>query len=124
PSIGLSSNGVCRTTVPTFDVAGHSAGPGNPTRNCASVHACNPSAADGFNAIPSGNVTTAFFKSASPRPSGLLFCGNLTCTATPVGLLAAVAVGATSMLGVNGTRSQPVKREPVKPAAAITSSFS
>ena len=66
-----------------------------------------PSAAAGLIEVPSGSVTTAFFRFDSVTPVGFWGWGTLTSTEIPVGESELCELDWTLSDGSNGTESQP-----------------
>src|SRR5205085_11691876 len=75
---------------------------------CAELHACRPSAAEGFTPRPGGRATTAFLSAGTARPLGSSFCGTCRSTDSPVGVSAADESGWMFSEGLNDSFSQPV----------------
>src|SRR6185312_5957579 len=91
PSNGFGSKGVLIFAVAIFAASGQVGGSGL-CRPIASIeHACNPSAADGFNTTPCGRVTERPLTADSANPVGfkLVSCGTCSSTVNPVGVLPA-----------------------------------
>src|SRR5262249_31218627 len=117
------------SAVPTCEASGHSAGtagsrcsagslpPFSAGQNCALVHACSPSAAEGETVIPAGSVIFRFFSAGVPGVFTELVCGTLRFIAIPVGSSAcevppsAGALGLNSSCGWNCSDSQPSMNE-------------
>ncbi len=109
PSSGSPNTGVCATAVPTCDASGHVAGCVDSSANCASLHACRPSAAEGESARPAGSATVALFRSGVAKAkSSFGACGIVRCVVNPVGESAAVVSGAAVNDGLNCNSSHPV----------------
>src|ERR1700722_243675 len=109
PSSGSFSSGVLIVALAIFDASGH-AGAASFCKPISSVvHACKPSAAAGFKATPSGNVTDSPLTEDSAKPVGfrLVSCGTCSSTVSPVGVLPACPSGVTFTLGVNGNWLHP-----------------
>src|SRR5215212_915432 len=71
------------------------------------AHAPSPSADDGETRTPSGNLTTAFLRSASAIRTGSFVCGETRSNVNPAGLPALVVCGLAVSVGLNGTSAQP-----------------
>ena len=103
-----SSSGVVASTVPIFDASGHCAPNDVPTLDCASEQPTSPSAELGDTDHPSGNVTFARFRCPVANPSGWPVRPAGTPDRRPARGESALEVSAsTSVLGSNGTFSQP-----------------
>ena len=100
PSTARASNGVVTFTVPSTDAFGHELSVFDSRSNCASVHACKPSPADGESDTPAGSVTVTYLNGGVASPCGSGFCGTFRSTAIPDGSSASVVSGCTAIDGV------------------------
>src|SRR4051794_39486857 len=100
------SSGVFTSVVPTCELAGQPGAPPLEVSNCASEHACAPSATAGLRTTPGGSDTSArlTLDCARPAPGS----GWVSATVTPAGVSRAGGVSETSSDGVNGTPPQSV----------------
>src|ERR1044072_1361687 len=94
--------------LPSFEAAGHWGSAVFPTPNWASVQPASPSAAAGLIEVPSGSVTTAFFRFDSVIPVGFWGWGRSTSTDIEVGESELCEPDWTLTEGSKGTALQPV----------------
>src|ERR1044072_3525696 len=94
--------------LPSFEAAGHWGSAVFPTPNWASVQPASPSAAAGLIEVPSGSVTTAFFRFDSVIPVGLWGWRRSTSTDIEVGESELCDPDWTLTEGSKGTALQPV----------------
>src|ERR1700686_3285531 len=117
PVSGLCNAGEPPSAEPPFADSGQTTGLALSNPISSGVHAPSPFAVAGLTTIPTGSVTTAFFRFPSANPNGASSCGNRTSTPNPDGEPPTVVSGFTASDGLKLNRPHPSKAG-IAPASA------